>query len=91
VDDKLNLEKIEINLVETKNYFFDANFKTANEIENEIIETIKDYENKILIIRIEGRLKTGKPSDLNFNRINEYFKDAYCVLINANKLNIEKP
>ena len=89
VDDKLNLEKIEINLVETKNYFFDANFKTANEIENEIIETIKDYENKILIIRIEGRLKTGKPSDLNFNRINEYFKDAYCVLINANKLNAE--
>jgi len=89
VDDKLNLEKIEIELVNVKICFFDANSKTPNEIENEIIETIHDFNDKILMIRIEGILKIGKPSDLNFNRINEYFKDAYCVLINSNKLTAE--
>lgn len=86
VDDQLNLEYVDVILKEVKTYFFDANEKTPEELKDEILETIKDFEDKIIMIRVDGILRSGKPNDINFKDINEKLKDAYFVLRNTNKL-----
>jgi DNA repair exonuclease SbcCD nuclease subunit len=86
VDDKLNLEYINIKLKDVVSYSIDANDKTPQEIEKELLG-INNFEDKIITIRIEGVLKEGKVSDINFNKIIEHFENAYFVLKNTNKLN----
>ena len=89
VDDKLNMERIDIDLYGVRKYKFNVDGKSIEQIENEIIDIIKDFENTILLIRIYGTLKSGKPSDLNLNRLNVYFEKAFTVLFNTNKLTSE--
>lgn len=86
VDDKLNYEYIHVNLKEVKSYTFDANDKTPEEIRQEILAQITDYEDKIITIRVKGVLKSGKPSDINFKEIISKLESAYHVLKNTNKL-----
>ena len=86
VDDSLNVRRENIILKETLSYHINVNEKTPEQVENEILEKIRDYNDKIVLIRVEGILKTGKPSDINFKRIYENLKNAYCILRNTNKL-----
>lgn len=86
VDDQLNMEYVNVLLKDVKSYFFDANEKTPDEIKDEIINNIKEFEDKIITIRIEGILRSGKPNDVNFKDINDKLKEAYIVLKNTNKL-----
>ncbi len=86
VDDKLNIRRINVKLKEVDTYNFDANEKDARDIEKEILGTIKDVKDKIITIRVEGCLKSGKVSDINFKEIFNKFNDAYYVLKNTNKL-----
>ena len=86
VDDKLNIEYLPINLKEVASYSFDANNKTPDEIRQEILNKVTDYKGKIVMIRIEGMLKSGKPSDVNFKEIISKLGSAYYVLKNTNKL-----
>jgi len=85
VDDKLNLEYVNIKLKDVVSYVIDANDKTPQEIEKELLN-IDNFEDKIVTLRIEGILKEGKTSDINFNKIMEHFEEAYFVLKNTNKL-----
>ncbi len=84
VDDKVNLKKIEVKLKEVVPIFLDADNKTIEDIEKEL-KNIKNAEDKIIAIRIEGTLKSGKSSDINFRKIFEDYK-AYSVLKNTAKL-----
>lgn len=86
VDDTLNIERIDLNLKEVSNYEFDVSGKTVDEVEENVLEAITDFKDKIILIRIFGNLRIGKPSDLNLNRFNEYFKESFSLLINTNKL-----
>jgi hypothetical protein len=86
VDDKLNLEYIPIKIKEINSYLINANDKTPEEVEREILSNIKDFNDKILTLKIEGTLKTGKPSDIKFKDIFSKFKDAFIILKNTNKL-----
>ncbi len=68
----------------------DCNDKNAEEIPDLIHEEIKNKEfiDTIVTIRLYGCLKTGKPSDIDFNSIFSviYDKSAYFVMRNTYKL-----
>ena len=63
---------------------FNCDFKVPSQIEKEIIEKLKDLDvkDKIVTMRVEGELASGKPSDINFNEIFGilYHKGAYFVM-----------
>ncbi len=84
VDDKLNIKRIDINLKDVSSFYINADNKNSEQIEQEL-RNIIDVKDKIVLIRIEGTLKSGKPSDINFKEIFDGY-DAYVVLKNTNKL-----
>ncbi len=84
VDDKLNVKQIPIKIKDVKYIYIDANNKIPEDIENEL-KNIKDVKDKILLIRIEGILKTGKPSEIKFKDILDNL-DSYVTLKNTAKL-----
>ena len=89
VEDNIpKLQKIQIH--PTIRIKIDAENKTPEQIESEIIEIIKekDIKNTIITIRIVGCLKTGKPSDINFKSIFSelYLKSAYFIMKNTSQL-----
>ncbi|MEK6863026.1 MAG: hypothetical protein AABW57_02595, partial [Nanoarchaeota archaeon] len=84
LDDKLNIKRINIKLKDVEAFFINAENKTIDDIERELKE-IKNVEDKIVLIRIEGTLSSGKTSDINFKEMFEDY-DAYIVLKNTNKL-----
>ncbi len=86
VDEKLNVRRIEIKLKKAQCYKISAENKAPEEVEEEIISAVKDYNDKIIMLRIEGILKSGKPSEVNFRRIHEKLKGAYSILRNTAKL-----
>tara|TARA_Y100000034_G_C6907867_1_gene421889 strand:+ start:1403 stop:2554 length:1152 start_codon:yes stop_codon:yes gene_type:complete len=84
--DNGNLKYVDIKLKDVLYVEIDANDKSAREIEDEILY-IKDYEDKIFLLRVSGVLKEGKSSDINFKVISEKFKDSFVFLKNTTKLN----
>ena len=88
VDDKLNYKHVPVKVRDVETFFFDAENKNPKELEEEIKEKLakKNLKDKIVTIRVEGVLKSGKPGDVNFNEIISNLKDSYFVLRNAAKL-----
>jgi len=64
--------------------YFDCNHKTPDQIEKEVLQKIKnlDVKDKIITIRIEGELVSGKASDIQMREIFGilYHKNAYFVM-----------
>jgi len=69
-----NVEKIQI----------DCNHSTPDDIKNNIFEKIKnkEFNNTVVLIRLQGVLASGKPSDIDFKEIFNalYEKSAYFVM-----------
>ena len=88
VDDKLNLEYVSVNLKDVVSLKLDVNDKNVAEAEKIISERVRkaDVKDKIITLRVEGILKSGKPSDIKFKEMLVLMKDAYIVLKNTNKL-----
>ncbi len=86
LDEKLNYECIPVKIKDVLSINIDADDKTPEQIENELLNKINNHQDKIVLIRISGLLSSGKPSDINFKSIQEKFKDAYYILRNTNKL-----
>ncbi len=68
----------------------DANNKAAGEVEKEmqvLIES-RDFKDSIVLLRVEGVLKQGKPGDISFGAIIDacLSRGAYVALKNTNKL-----
>lgn len=82
--EKNKIKKIPINICETKNIFINANEKTPQEVEKEILENLNDIKNKIILLRIEGLLKSGKPSEINFGEILEHAKQKGALTLKKN-------
>jgi len=82
---KLVLKHIKLNLIDVNSYNINAENKIPKDVEEEILN-IKDFNGRIVTIRIEGCLKSGKTSDINFSLIKEKLSEAYFVLKNTNKL-----
>lgn len=81
-DDNINWEPIQIFNVEKKE--FKCSHKSPEDVKNEILEYFdkKELNNTIVLLRLEGVLESGKPSDINFKEIFEflYGKSAYFVM-----------
>ncbi len=85
-NNNLDIKHIPLKVIDTVSHYINAEDKSPAELEEEIKKVVKNYKNKVLTIRIEGCLKSGKISDVNFKKIFENFKEAYCVLKNTSKL-----
>lgn len=85
VDDSLNMEYIPIKFKDVLSFNIDATDKTPEEIESQLLN-IQDFWDKIITIRVSGILRSGKPSDIDFKKIGEKLRGAYCVLKNTFKL-----
>ncbi|MDF1537906.1 MAG: DNA repair exonuclease [Candidatus Thorarchaeota archaeon] len=78
-----------LDLYDVEMIFIDASDKNpssvVSEIENRIGPELKD---KIVLLRIEGTLKSGKPTDIDLRRLSSMMKDqgAKTVKRNTNKL-----
>ena len=80
------VERITLKLKEVNSYFFDVNNKLAKEVEGEVLEKVKHFQDKIVMLRLEGVLREGGLNDIDFKSIFNELKDAYCVLKNTSKV-----
>jgi exonuclease SbcD len=85
---KLSLEREEIKLKDILNLEFNADSKNPFLLTSEIIGRLKkeNINDKIILIRIEGTLKDGKTSEVNFNEIKQECAKAFILLKNISKL-----
>jgi len=90
INDKLEMKYVPIKLREVLSFKFDANDKTPDELEKEILSSIKDFKDKIVTLRVEGVLKSGKPNDIDFKEILLRLQDSFVVLKNTNKLSTKE-
>ncbi len=88
--DEGNAEYIPLQIINTKSFNIDCENKNVEEIENEVYSEIKNKEfyDTVVTIRLFGKLKSGKPSDINFKEIFKtlYDKSAYYVMKSTTKL-----
>jgi len=72
----------------------DVNKKTSEEAEKIIEESLEkeNCEDKIVLLRINGKLKSGRANDINFKKIidNIYSMGAYFVMKNSTKISSEE-
>lgn len=85
--EKLKREYIPIKMKETIALSFNANGKTAAQLNDEILTKASslDAEDKIVLMRVEGILGSGKPSDIDFKEIFSKLGKAYFVMKNTGK------
>lgn len=87
-DGDLRFEPIQI--LKTFNLRIDCSNKAPEKVKEEILEKTKNKKlnDTIVILRMEGELEIGKPSDINFRDIFTalYDKGAYFVMKNTSKL-----
>ena len=85
-----NIEWNPIQIYNVHSININAENKTPEYTEQEILNEIKDQEfnNTIVTIRVQGTLKEGKISDINFKEIFNkiYEKSAYFILKNTTNL-----
>ncbi len=85
---KIRHEKIQLHPVVS--IAVDAEDRTAAEVEREIQNRLNmtNVTNAIVLLRVEGLLKQGKPSDINFGAVMDacMLKGAYAVQKNTHKL-----
>jgi len=88
------LEFIPLNIMNTHKIEIDAEGKTPEEINNEIEAKIqnKEFNHTIVLLKVGGKLKSGKPSDIDFkNFFRElYNKSAYFVMRNTSQLSSQE-
>ena len=87
-ENKLRWEPIQIYNVEKIQ--IDCNHLTPEEVKNKIFEKIKnkEFNNTLVLIRLNGTLESGKPSDIDFKEIFNtlYGKSAYFVMKSSHAL-----
>ena len=91
-DNKTIYEPIKI--INTCSIKVDAEHRTPEQVEADILQKIEQQEfiNTILLLRVEGKLKSGRPSDIDFKKIfaEVYEKGAFFVMKNTIKLTSEE-
>jgi len=87
-DEKISYEQIKIK--EVVSLIFSADGKTPEEVNHEIIHSIKnlDVNDKIITIRVRGKLSSGKIIEIKIPEIaaKAHSFGAYSVLYNTSKL-----
>ncbi len=93
IDTAEKAKKYEINLKELVTLDLEI-IDSHNAVDN-IIEELKKYSlrDKILILKLKGILETGKISDIDFNKVENFAKEqgAYVFLKNTSRLQSPEP
>ena len=83
-----------VKIVDVVSLNFDCNHKTPEQVEKEILQKLKetDVRDKIITMRVEGELSSGKPFDIKFNEIFGilYHKGAYFVMKSTSLVKIKE-
>lgn len=82
----VSLEYFPIKLKELVSLNFNADGKDINVLQLEIESSLMGLKDKIVTLRVEGKLSSGKPSQLNMKKINNLLLDSYAFLKNTSKL-----
>ena len=89
--------KLEFQVLNIKNVYrieLSAEDKTPEQLNHELEAAIqnKEFNNTIVLIKVGGLLKSGKPSDINFKSIISelYNKSAYFVMRNTSHLSSQE-
>jgi len=87
---KITKKEIKLKEVELVEINIENSLKGTEKILNELEK--KNIKDKIVLLKIYGKLKEGKISDIKFQEIEDYLKkvNAYSFLKNISKLEIEK-
>ncbi len=85
-NEHIHLKYIQLKIKEVHSSFINAQDKTPKQVELEILETLQDVQDKIITLRIEGKLKNGKPNDIDFKKITQANEKAYFFMKNTYKL-----
>ena len=90
----IKVERREIKLCDVVTMQLDARNKTPEKVEQELRESIEetDVNDKIVLIRIEGVLNSGRVTEINLRGIHKALKEknARIVKINTNKLSTKE-
>lgn len=78
-NNEINIKNVPLEIKKVNSYCIDANNKTPSEIQKEI-DNIEETDG-IILLRIEGILKEGKPTDIKFREIK-----SHSFLKNTSKL-----
>ncbi|UTB31775.1 MAG: exonuclease SbcCD subunit D [Methanobacterium sp. ERen5] len=81
-----NHEFHEINVADYEFLHFKAKDKTSNQLYSEILDKIEKIEvgNKIVIIKVDGKLSGGQTSDVNFYNIKKILIDKKAMHVSIN-------
>jgi DNA repair protein SbcD/Mre11 len=88
----LKADFVEVKMVDIILKVITSNQNTPHEIEGEIASAVEcmngNLTNKIVLIRVKGILSSGKRSDINFSKFEEYLleKGVLVTFINRNNL-----
>ncbi len=87
VDDKLDIRRIPIKLKDVESIFIDVTDMSSEVAQNYIEKELRkrNLKDKIVTLRIEGELISGKISDIDINNIGKDL-GAYIILKNISKL-----
>jgi hypothetical protein len=85
---KVSLEKEEIRLKDVVLLEFSGEGKNPFLLTSEIVGKLKkeDIDDKILLLRIEGTLASGRTSEIDFNAIKKESEKSFILLRNISKL-----
>ena len=83
---KIDYKKI--NIIDSVSIKINAENKNINQVQSKIKEKLKerDIKNKAVCIRIKGKLREGRPSDLDFANIKNRIPNALTIKYNTSKL-----
>ena len=88
--EELKTEWKKLDLYQIVTVQVNADGKSPEKLESEIRKKLEDedVEEKIVLLRVEGRLSVGKPSDVDFRKLTQslYTKGALLVKRNISKL-----
>lgn len=90
-DDKItNTRFIDVNLSEVFFKQINADKKTARQVEEILKKAASECEakDKIALMKVAGELGLGKPSDINFNAINQILIEKQAIFASINHYNL---
>ncbi len=90
-EDKINHVKfVEVKVVDVVFQQVNATKKTARQVEEtlEEITNTSDFEGKIALLKIDGELLSGKPSDINFSSIKQTLYNRGAVVASISHYNL---
>ena len=89
-DNSLEIKTVKLDEHKIIDIEFNANNKTPYELTEEIIKKIENesFDNKIATLKIKGKLRNGRPSEIDIERISNSIteKGAYVLVKNMNAL-----